>query len=784
MTIEILMVFFILIIALVLFLSGWIRMDLVALLVMGTLTLSGIVSHTDALSGFSNPAVITVWSMFILSAALYQTGVARIISRQLLYLTGSSELKMITIIMLTSGIFSGFINNIGVATLMLPVVMDLARSTGKSPSRLLIPLVFGCHLGGFTTLIGTPPNLLISFALEKEGFRSLRLFDFTPVGLGVMIGGIAFMAFIGRHLLPQRETLQKIGRTRADEIPVSYALNQRTFSIKIKSGSHLVGKTLDESRLRAALGLNVLSIKRHNNLLLDPGPDTRIMAEDILNVLGRLDDIKAIKKWNIIFPQREDKPHIRKLLKEDLSIFEAIIPPESDLIHKNLLEKDLLSPLDINLISVNSSGKIRRSKLREYRFKASDVLLLQGEPEQLEKLKTGGNIDQIRKTDSETLIRDFQLHDALFVMEMAEDAEPFNKEKAENETGNALGLSIIASIEENNFLRMVKPSDTFGPGSQLLIKCNVNDLPLVRGLKDLEILEESAETGNLESEEIQLTEVVLAPRSILEGKTLREVNFRNKYGLTVLAIWREGKVHRTNLHNIPLRFGEALLLYGKREKIEMLRTDSDMLVLTESKQKPIRSKKALVSLLIMIGVLLPVVLGLLPIAISSVLGVVAMVLTGCIKMEEAYRSVEWRSVFLIAGLLPLGIAMQDTGAAALLSEQALRIFGTFGPWGVIIGLYLVTALSTLAIPPPALVVIMSPIVLQAAESYQISPYSMMIALAIAASGTFMSPVSHAANLLVMGPGGYKFTDYMRVGIPLTLIVMAIVLILLPVFWPL
>ncbi len=758
-------------------------MDLIALLVLSTLTISGIVSHTDALSGFSNPAVITVWSMFILSAALYQTGVARIISRQLLYLTGSSELKMITVIMLTSGILSGFINNIGVATLMLPVVMDLSRFTGKAPSRLLIPLVFSCHLGGFTTLIGTPPNLLISFALENEGFNALRLFDYTPVGLGVLIGGILFMAFIGRHLLPRRETLQKIGSSRADEIPVSYALNQRTFSIKIKLTSHLIEKTLDESRLRAALGLNVLSIRRNDNLLLDPGPDTRIQSNDTLNVLGRMDDIKTLQKWNIIFPQREDKPHIRKLLKEDLSIYEATIPSGSAISGKNLLENDFLSSLNIGLIAVKSSEKARRSRLKEYRFRETDTLLLQGEPLQLEKLNAMGYIENIRKAQSDLLISGYHLHDALFVMEMAENAELFSKEKAENETGNALGLNIIASIKKDNTLHLVKPGDTFGPGDQLLVKCNVNDLPLVRGLKDLEIFDEDTQTSDLETEEIQLTEVVLAPRSILEGKTLREVNFRNKYGLTVIAIWREGKVHRTNLHNIPLRFGEALLLYGKREKIELLSADSDMLVLTESKQKPIRPKKALVSLLIMIGVLLPVVIGLLPIAISSVIGVVAMVLSGCIKMEEAYRSVEWRSVFLIAGLLPLGIAMQETGAAAFLSEKVINVFGVLGPWGIIVGLYLVTAVSTLAIPPPALVVIMSPIVLQAAESYAISPYSMMIALAIAASGTFMSPVSHAANLLVMGPGGYKFTDFMRVGVPLTIVVMVITLLLLPVFWP-
>ncbi|MFN2395983.1 MAG: SLC13 family permease [Bacteroidales bacterium] len=783
MTPEILTVFFVLISALVLFLTGWIRMDLTALLVMGVLTVTGLISYTEALSGFSNPAVITVWSMFILSAALYQTGVARIISRQLLYLTGSSEIKMIAVIMLTSGFFSGFINNIGVAALMLPVVMDLARSTGKPPSRLLIPLVFGCHLGGFTTLIGTPPNLLISFALENNGYEPLSLFDFTPVGLGAMLGGILFMALVGKKLLPRYDILRKTG-TSNNEIPVSYALNQRTFTIKIKPDSYLVGKTLKESRLRAALGVNVLSIKRNNNILLDPGPQTRIQANDKLFVLGKLNDIKTLKNWNIIFPQSENKPYIRELLGRDLKIFEADIPGDSVLQGKNLVEKDFLSKLDIHLISVKTSGNVKRSRLREYRFKESDTLLLQGDSKQLEELQAKGIISGFEKVNKEKLLNEYELQDALFVMEISDDAESFEKAHAENETGNVLGLTIIAVIEKNNAFHIPQPNEKFGPGDQLLIKCNVNDIPIVRGLKDLEINEEDTSTQELESEDIQLTEVVLAPRSGLEGKTLREVDFRSKYGLTVLAIWREGKAYRTNLHNIPLRFGEALLLYGQREKIDKLSIDPDLIVLTESKQRPIRPKKAMISLLIMIGVLLPVILGLLPIAISSVFGVIAMVLTGCIKMEEAYRSVEWRSVFLIAGLLPLGAAMQDTGAAALLTEWAISIFGQLGPWGIISGLYIVTAISALAIPPPALVVIMSPVVLQAAESFSISPHSMMISLAIAAAGTFMSPVSHAANLLVMGPGGYRFIDFLKVGAPLTLFIMIIVLLLLPVFWPL
>lgn len=787
MTFEIALVFIILLVALVLFITAWIRMDVVAILVLGALSLTGLVSTTEALSGFSNPAVITVWSMFILSAGLYRTGIARMISRQLLHLTGSSELKMITVIMLTSGLMSGFINNIGVATLMLPVVMDLARSTGMAPGRLLIPLAFGCHLGGFTTLIGTPPNLLISYALENEGHRPLQLFDFTPVGLGAMIAGIAFMAFIGRHLLPKQEKSKSKGADNGRQnIPGSYSLQERAFFITIQPGSHLAGQTLAQSRLRAALGINVLSVFRQDKVMLAPSPDTIINTHDKLHVLGRLDSMGELMKWNIKLPENEDLPVIKSILKRELDIYESLLTEKSPLIGKCLLEKDFSGRLNINLLAIKqANGRVLRSRLREYRFKPQDILLLQGEPGQIDILEKEGSIATPSKPDYKYLTENYHLHETLFIMEVGDEAQSFTKEKAEIETGSTLGITLMAVLDNNNHPRLLQPYEELGPGDRLLIKCNSKDLSMLHGLRHLDMSEEGLPaTQSLESDEVQLAEVVLAPRSSLEGKTLREVNFRKKYGLTVLAIWREGKVHRTNLHNIPLRFGEALLLYGKRETFELISSDNDFIVLTESKQPPIRTQKALVSLLIMLGVLLPVVFGLIPLAISSIIGVAAMVLTGCLKMEEAYKSVEWRSVFLIAGMLPLGIAMHQTGAATYLAGIVINWFGILGPWGVIMGLYLITTLTTFAIPPPALVVLMSPVALQAAESFQISPHTVMIAIAVAASSTFLSPVSHAANLLVMGPGGYKFTDYTRVGAPLSLVIFLTVMLLLPLFWPL
>ncbi|TVR37817.1 MAG: SLC13 family permease [Bacteroidia bacterium] len=784
MTLEILIVFSILGGALLLFFTGWIRMDIVALLVIGTLAFTGLLTPHQALAGFSNPAVITVWAMFILSAALYQTGVARIIGRQLIYLAGHSEIRLIIMIMLSSGFMSAFMNNIGVAALMLPVVMDLARSTNTPPSRLLMPLAYGCLLGGLTTLIGTPPNLLISYALEDAGETPFRLFDYTPVGLGAVFGGVLFVAFIGRFLLPRKDVIGETSRQAGKTLQAAYALQERTFMVHVRPSSQLVGKTLEDSRLRAGLGLNVLSIVRNNINILDPGPQTIIKANDKLHVQGRVDTLTAMKQWQVMLPD-ETGLKIENLLQYDLQIFEAVIPEQSAFAGKRLRDTDFRKRLGINVLALKKEDRIQRSLLHDMVLQAGDTLLLQGPRDRVAILEKEEKISGPVKVSPEMLTEEYKLHEVLFLMEVTEDTELFERAIAESQIGSAFGLTVLGSLAKDGTLISYAPDQSFEHEGHLLVKGDVRDLPLLRGLKDLQILEETPPgVQSLESEDIQMAEIVLAPRTLLAGKTLREINFRKKYGLTVLAIWREGRAYRTNLHDLPLRFGEALLLYGRRDKLELIGSEPDFIMLTQMGGQPMRTNKALTSILVMAAVLTPVLLGFVPLAIAAVIGIALMVLTGCLKMEEAYRAIEWRAVFLIAGMLPLGTAMQETGAASLVATGVVDVFGTIGPWGVIAGLYLFTALATLAIPPPALVVIMAPIALEAAGNYGISPQAMMMAIAMAAAACFMSPLSHPANLLVMGPGGYKFSHYLKVGIPLTLVVMAMVMILLPIFWPL
>lgn len=784
MNLEILIVFSILISALVLFFTGWIRMDIVALLVLGSLAVSGLITPQEALSGFSNPAVVTVWAMFIISAALYQTGVAKIIGRQVLRLAGGSEWRMIIVIMFTTGILSAVMNNIGVAVLMLPVVMDISRTTGRPASRLLMPLAYSSLLGGLTTLIGTPPNLLVSFALQDAGLQPFGLFDFTPVGMGVMLGGILFVAFLGRHILPSEQSNGKPDRKSKKELTASYHLQERTFMMHIKENSNLLGKTLAECRLRAALGVNVLSVKRHGGgTILDPGPDTLLRANDKLFVQGRFDAIKALKQWKILLPEQTgiSPEHISL---SDLGFFEGYISNDSLIIEKSIREIKHKTLQEINILAIKRDDQVMTRNINQHTIIDHDIFLCQGSKEKMEELVAEGVFKSYIPVAQQDLIENYRLHETVFIMEIIADPEITDQNSDTTQLGEAFGLSILGLVKSDGKIEKISSGKKFNIGDHLLVKGSKKELPILQGLIGIELLEEKAPgTQSLQAENVMMAEVVLAPRSLLPGKTLREINFRKKYGLTVLALWREGRAYRTNLHNLSLRFGEALLLYGKREKIELIGNEPDFILLTDTMPQQFRTHKALTAVLILLGVLLPVLLGFIPLAISAIIGIAFLVLSGCLKMEEAYRAIEWRSVFLIAGMLPLGFAMQKSGAAEMMAQAVINIAGSYGPWGIFVGLYLLTLISTLAIPPAALVVIMSPIVIQAAENFGISPYSLMMGMAIAAAASFLSPISHPANLLVMGPGGYKFTDYIKLGLPLSLVVMAIVMLLLPIIWP-
>ena len=330
-----------------------------------------------------------------------------------------------------------------------------------------------------------------------------------------------------------------------------------------------------------------------------------------------------------------------------------------------------------------------------------------------------------------------------------------------------------------------EPGEILQAEDRLVVQGRLPDFDLLHGLEEMVFVRESSpSTEDILSTGVGLMEAILSPQTTIEGKTLRQIQFREKYGLNVMALWRKGKVYSANLREMKLQFGDAMLLLGPRGKLQMLGREPDFIILTQTAQEEPRTHKMKLSLLILAGVLLPVLLGWVPIYIAVVVGAALMVLSGCLTMEEAYRQIEWKAVFLIAGMLPLGGALNQTGAAQLIAEGVVGLVGPYGPNAVMFGLIALTFLATCFIPTAALVVLMAPIVLNASANMGLAPQGLMMAVAMAASASFATPISHPANILVMGPGGYRFMDYLKVGGLLTLVTLVVLMTVMPVFWPL
>ncbi len=779
MTPQIALVLTILGIAIVLFVSERIRIDLVAILVLGSLALTGLVTPAEALSGFSNLAVVTVWAVFVLSGALSRTGVANMIGRQVLRLAGKSEVRLIVVIMLTTSVLSGFMNDIGVAALFLPVVINIARSTGLAPSKLLMPLAFASLLGGLNTLIGTPPNILVSEALRDAGLPPFQLFDYTPVGVTLTLSGIAFMALIGRHLLPERDITRDLGGSSQTDLEQVFDLRERLFVLRLPANSALVGKTLAESRVGSALELNVLGIVRAGQSQLAPNPGTVLRAGDRLIVAGRPDRYNELHGRRHLVVE-EDKFALEKLVSKEIEVAELGISPNARILGQTLRQIGFRRRFGVLVLAIWRDGVPLRTEIDTIPLLPGDILLVQGLGDQLAELRSSSDflISTAARTEA------YRLDERLMVLRIPAESTLAGKTLAEGRLAEGFGLTVLGITRNGETQLMPAPGEQFQADDVLVVKGKSENLASLRGLEELELEQEQLpDMSDLESEQVGLVEAVLSPHSTLVGKTLRELHFREKYGLNVLALWRESRARRSNLRDIPLRFGDALLLHGPRQNIRVLGREPDFLVLAEEAQEPPRRDKAPIAVLIMAAVLFSVIIGWLPIAIAAVIGVALMVLTGCLSMEEAYLHIEWKAIFLIAGMLPLGIAMERTGAAQYLAEGMVNLIGGLGPIAVLAGLYILAALSSQVMPNPAVAVLLAPIALNTAENIGVSPYPLMMAVALSASAAFLSPVGHSANVLIMGPGGYRFADYIKVGAPLTLVTLIVTLLVMPIFWP-
>lgn len=784
MTFEIALVLAILGVALVLFVSGIIRMDLVALLVLGTLAVTGIVTADQAFAGFSNPAVITIWAMFILSEGLARTGIANIIGQQVLRIAGRRELAMVLVIMIAAATLSGFMNNIGVVALMLPVVVDVARRTRMPPSRLLIPLAFGTLLGGQTTLFGTSHNLLVSEALASAGHEAFSVFDFIPVGGAIVLTGVLFLGFVGRLLLPKRARVDR-GRYRSQRaLRARYKLQEQTFMLRVPVDSVLVGKTLAQSRIGASTGLIILALIRFGRSETLPNRQTVLRPGDSLLVQGRLEQFRELQRWSDLVIERE-APVLKSMVAARVAYAEVTIAEGSPLATELIREAGFRNRFNVSVAGVQRRSKYRLTNLAYVPLRAGDRVLVQGEKASIDELHKFSDFSEVVPRNEDELSEEYKADERMFVVRLPKYSDLADATLGKSRLADVFDFRVLAIFREGRLSVMPKGDEVLLGGDLLLIEGQHEDLDVLRGLQELEIeTQVSRNLGAFDSERLTLMDATLDPRSRLAGKSVGELNFRERYGIELAGIWREGETLDGNLSEERLQVGDALLLLGPRDRLQLLASDSDFLILTPLGQEPPDTRRAPLAALIMVGVVASVMAGYAPPEVAAVVGGSIMVLTGCLTMERALRAIDWRAIFLIAGMLPLGTAMQESGAAAYLSGQLVAVLGDFGPWWVVVGFYLLTTLFTVVIPSAALVVLMSPLVLSAMAELGFEPQAGMMAVAIAAGASFLSPISHPANLLVMGPGGYRFTDYMKVGLPLMIVVFITAYFLMPIVWPL
>ena len=782
---DIITVLAILVVVIILLISDKIPLEVLAMLVMGSVAVTGVVSYKEALAGFSNPAVVTIWAVFILSGGLTRTGIANILGRQLLRFAGGTQTTLVVTIMVIAGALSAFMNNVAVAALMLPVVMDIARKTRRSPSVLLMPLAYGALMGGLTTMIGTPPNILVSEALREMGMKTFTLFDFSPVGLAAMAGGVLFVTFVGLRLLPKEHP----GEQDMDEpdLRSRYRLQDYLFQIKIFKGSSLVGKTLSKSRLGAALGLNVVGIARGGVTLLAPSYNEVIQDDDLMIVEGNREQIQEMNNWGQLLTD-SGEIGMAALSDHGMSVATVGLEPGGAMEGKSLSDIGFRNRYGLNVLAIQRGGRQLNEDLKRLALRADDALLVHGSDGQMAALTDDQDFRVLEYDTGAGSTPSDGFGKRLRRLIVPEGSRLIGLTMKGSRLGDAVDVQILTIVRQDGTAIVPTSDDQFEANDRLIVSGTEDmiSILLMQGLEAVFVEDKARvpDSSVLEDDQVGLVEVMLSPHSVLSDTTLQQMNFREKYGLNVLAIWRKGTAYREGLRDMALQFGDALLLYGPWEKINMLGREPDFLVLTETAQEVPREEKAKVALGVMGAVLVPVIMGWLPIYIAVVIGAAAMVLSRCLTMEEAYRYIEWKAVFLIAGMLPLGTALDKTGAAQMLAEGVVGVVGPYGPYAVLFGLMAITFVATSIIPTAALVVLMVPIALKTATGLGISPHALMMGIAMAASASFTSPISHPANVLVMGPGGYRFIDYIKVGGPLTLVVFAILMVVIPIFWPL
>jgi di/tricarboxylate transporter len=595
--------------AIAMFVMGRPRMDAVALIMIAMLPLTGVITVEEALAGFSDGNIVLIAALFVIGEGLVRTGVARRLGDWLNSKAGSSETRLLVLLMVAVAGLGSIMSSTAVVAIFIPVVLRISQSTGTAPSQLMMPLSFAALISGMLTLVATAPNLVVNAELVRQGAEGFHFFSFTPFGLPVLLLGILYRLVARRWLAAKADAARARRRPRLREWIDQYQLADREHRVRVTAASSLVGKRLDELGLRSA-GVNLLAIERSRRFATDlirPMARTELQAGDILLV-------------------------------------------------------DVLAP-DVEIEAVR----------REFALEAMP-------------LAVGGRYFTDR------------------------------------------------------------------------------------------------------SQEIGMVEVIVPAESKLVGQTVLQAGVRSEYGLTVIGLRRGRSVHGHGLLNETLRIGDTLLLVGFWTDIRRSQTeDADLVVLNMPAELeevlPAASKapQALAVLALVVGLM---VSGVIPNVQAALIGCLLMGLLGCVDMSSAYRSISWQTLVLIVGMLPFSIALQRTGGVDLAAEALTALVGEASPRLVLAALFVITALLGLFISNTATAVLMAPVALAIASDLGASPYPFAMIVALAASAAFMTPVSSPVNTLVVGPGNYAFGDFVRIGVPFTVIVLVVSVFLVPLLLPL
>ncbi len=786
MTADVIIVLAIVAVAVVLFVTEWVRYDGVALMVLLSLAISGVIPMARAIEGFANPAVVTIAAVLVMSGGLYKTGVANLVGAQVLRLAGDSPVRVTALLMLTSGIMSGVMNNTAAVALLIPVVIEISRRLGMRPSRLLIPLSFAALLGGMTTLIGTGPNILLSSILERMGQGGFGFFSFTPVGATALALGVFYVVLAGRHFLPDRSTGDDAG---GDEIDLGgrYHLAESLIALRIPSGSALDGCTLVEARLGQALGYDLLAVRRKgHHLARAPARDFVLRSEDVLIVEGRVDALEQIHDWGHLVRHRESEDALGRLVKDSTVLAEVEIGEGSDLVDSTVRGIDFRNRFQAHVVALRRGAEVLSGSFQTVKLEAGDALLLLGREDQLQQLRYATEFSSIGWTDIGSATGEYELYRSLMRLQIPDGSWLDGRTLAASRLRRAFDLTVLEIEREGGDIALPQASERLQAGDRLIVEGDPDAFAVLEALQALVPAEEPPSVGELESEDVGFAEVTLAPSSDLVGKTLREVLFRESYGLNLISIFRGGRAFHSNLRiaRTALEFGDALLVYGNRKRIALLARDPRFLVLHGQLHEVFRVHRAWIAGALMVGFILTASLNLLPVYIAALLGALLMVFTGCVKGNEVYTFVEWRVVLLLGGMLALGLAMEDSGTAELIAREVVGRAAAIGPRVLIASIFLICALAAQFVPTSAVAVLVAPIALSAASELDLSARALLMVVAVGSSCAFLSPFGHPVNLLVMGVGGYRVVDYTKVGAPLFVLLLLLVVFFLPVVWPL